>query len=155
MEPCHWSERRHNSVGVSLRERGATLQVMLAVSLRARWDATLVRDNTIREPHSYHSSATYFTDSVFQVGLVFLSISRRWLACRNRPSSKRASTDSSPLGPDSESISLFATVVLDSHGTTNPLIALLFVSFNLHLTICEAGLHRFAIYQFPGPRSTI
>ena len=37
-EPCHWSERR----GVSLRESRATLQVMPGVSLRARWDATLV-----------------------------------------------------------------------------------------------------------------
>ena len=32
----------HNNVGVSLRERRATTQVMLGVSLRARWDATLV-----------------------------------------------------------------------------------------------------------------
>ena len=37
-EPCHWSERR----GVSLRERRATMHVMPGVSLRARWDATLV-----------------------------------------------------------------------------------------------------------------
>ena len=29
-------------VGVSLLERRATMQVMLGVSLRARWDATLV-----------------------------------------------------------------------------------------------------------------
>ena len=43
MEPCHWSEGRHNNIGVSLRERQATMQVMLGVSLRARWDATLVR----------------------------------------------------------------------------------------------------------------
>ena len=42
MEPCHWSEGRHNYVGVSLQERQATMQVMLGVSLRARWDATLV-----------------------------------------------------------------------------------------------------------------
>ena len=41
-EPCYWSEGRHNHVGVSLRERRATIQVMLGVSLRARWDATLV-----------------------------------------------------------------------------------------------------------------
>ena len=41
MEPCHWSEGRHNNVGVSLRERRATMQEMLWVSLRARWDATL------------------------------------------------------------------------------------------------------------------
>ena len=33
---------RHNNVGVSLWERQATTQVMLGVSLRARWDATLV-----------------------------------------------------------------------------------------------------------------
>ena len=33
---------RHNNVGVLLRERRATTQVMLGVSLRARWDATLV-----------------------------------------------------------------------------------------------------------------
>ena len=32
----------HNNVGVSLRERPATRQVMLVVSLRARWDVTLV-----------------------------------------------------------------------------------------------------------------
>ena len=41
-EPCHWSEGRHNNVGVSLRERRATKQVMLGVSLRAIWDANLV-----------------------------------------------------------------------------------------------------------------
>ena len=34
---------RHNNVGVSLREMRATMQVMLEVSLRARWDATLVK----------------------------------------------------------------------------------------------------------------
>ena len=38
---CHWSEPRRG-VGVSLQERRATMQVMLGVSLRARWDATLV-----------------------------------------------------------------------------------------------------------------
>ena len=42
VEPCHWSEGRHNNVGVSLQERQATMQVMLGVSLRARWDATLI-----------------------------------------------------------------------------------------------------------------
>ena len=42
VEPCHWSEGRHNNVGVSLRERRATREVMLGVSLRARWDATLI-----------------------------------------------------------------------------------------------------------------
>ena len=31
-----------DNVGVSLRERRATMQVMIGVSLRARWDATLV-----------------------------------------------------------------------------------------------------------------
>ena len=41
-EPCHWSEGRHNNVGVSLQERRGTTQVMLGVLLRARWDATLV-----------------------------------------------------------------------------------------------------------------
>ena len=41
-EPYHWSEGRHNNVGMYLRERLATTQVMLGVSLRARWDATLV-----------------------------------------------------------------------------------------------------------------
>ena len=45
MEPCHWSEGRHNYVGVSLQERLATMQVMLGVSLRARWDAILVTLN--------------------------------------------------------------------------------------------------------------
>ena len=40
--PCHWSEGRHNNVEVSLRERRATMHVMLGVSLRARCDATLV-----------------------------------------------------------------------------------------------------------------
>ena len=39
VEPCHWSE---GYVGVSLQERRATMQVMLGMSLRARWDATLV-----------------------------------------------------------------------------------------------------------------
>ena len=34
--------RRHNNVGVSLRERRDTAQVMLGVSLQARWHATLV-----------------------------------------------------------------------------------------------------------------
>ena len=33
---------RHNNVGVSLRKRRATMQVMFGVSLRARWDAILV-----------------------------------------------------------------------------------------------------------------
>ena len=42
VEPCHWSEEHHNNVGVSLREMQATMQVMLGVSLQARWDATLV-----------------------------------------------------------------------------------------------------------------
>ena len=45
---------RHNNVGVSLRERRATTQVMLGVSRRARWDATLVQVNMIRitkKPH--------------------------------------------------------------------------------------------------------
>ena len=42
VEPCHWSEGHHNYVRVSLQERQATMQVMLGVSLRARWDATLV-----------------------------------------------------------------------------------------------------------------
>ena len=32
----------NKNVGVSLRERRAIMQVMLGVSLRARWDATLV-----------------------------------------------------------------------------------------------------------------
>ena len=41
-EPFHWSEGSHDNVGVSLRERRATTQVMLGVSPRARWDATLV-----------------------------------------------------------------------------------------------------------------
>ena len=39
MEPCHWSQGYD---GVSLQERTATMQVMLGMSLRARWDATLV-----------------------------------------------------------------------------------------------------------------
>ena len=39
VEPCHWSE---GCVGVSLQEMRATMQVMLGLSLRARWDATLV-----------------------------------------------------------------------------------------------------------------
>ena len=42
VEPCHWTDGRLNNVGVSLQERRATIQVMLGVSLRARWDATLV-----------------------------------------------------------------------------------------------------------------
>ena len=44
----------HNNVGVSLRERRATTQVMLGVSLRARWDATLVqfRSGTINKGNS-------------------------------------------------------------------------------------------------------
>ena len=41
-EHCHWLDGRHENVVVSLRERPATTQVMLGVSLRARWDATLV-----------------------------------------------------------------------------------------------------------------
>ena len=39
VEPCYWSE---GYVGVSLQERQAPMQVMLGMSLRARWDATLV-----------------------------------------------------------------------------------------------------------------
>ena len=42
VELCHWSE---GYVGVSLQERRATMQVMLGMSLRARWDATLVQYN--------------------------------------------------------------------------------------------------------------
>ena len=41
-EPCHWSEGYHYNVGGSLHERRATTQVMLGVSLRARWDPTLL-----------------------------------------------------------------------------------------------------------------
>ena len=40
---------RHNNVGVSLRERRDTAQVMLGVSLRARWDATPVWIKNITE----------------------------------------------------------------------------------------------------------
>ena len=36
-ERCHWSEGCSNNVGGSLQERHATTQVMLGVSLRARW----------------------------------------------------------------------------------------------------------------------
>ena len=43
VEPCHWSE---GYVGVSLQERRATMHVMLGMSLRARWDATLVSYDT-------------------------------------------------------------------------------------------------------------
>ena len=39
VEPCHLSD---GYVGVSLQEMRATMQVMLGMSLRARWDATLV-----------------------------------------------------------------------------------------------------------------
>ena len=39
VEPCHWSE---GYVGVSLQEMRAKMQVMLGMSLRARWGATLV-----------------------------------------------------------------------------------------------------------------
>ena len=42
VEPCYWSEGRHNYVGVSQQERRATMQFMLGVSLRARWDATIL-----------------------------------------------------------------------------------------------------------------
>ena len=41
-------------VGVSLQERRATMQVMLGVSLRARWDATLVITLSL------HSGRWYF-----------------------------------------------------------------------------------------------
>ena len=37
-----WVGRASNNVGVSLRERRSTMQVMLRVSLRARWDETLL-----------------------------------------------------------------------------------------------------------------
>ena len=48
VEPCHWSE---GYVGVSLQERRDPMQVMLGMSRRARWDATLVIsiDNHIYE----------------------------------------------------------------------------------------------------------
>ena len=39
---------RHNNVGVSLLERRYTTQVMLGVSLRARYDTTLVSIITVR-----------------------------------------------------------------------------------------------------------
>ena len=38
VEPCHWSE---GYVGVSLQKIRTTMQVVLGMSLRARWDATL------------------------------------------------------------------------------------------------------------------
>ena len=45
VEPCHWSdwsERCNNNVGGHCRKgEPHTTQVMLGVSLRARWDATL------------------------------------------------------------------------------------------------------------------
>ena len=40
-ERWHWSEGSHTNVG-SLWEGRTTTQVMLGVSLRARWDATVV-----------------------------------------------------------------------------------------------------------------
>ena len=40
--------RRHNKVGVSLQEMRGTTQVMLGVSLRARWDTTLVIIITVK-----------------------------------------------------------------------------------------------------------
>ena len=43
VEHCHWSEY----VGMSLQERQATMQVMLGMSLRARWDASLVTVITV------------------------------------------------------------------------------------------------------------
>ena len=49
IETCQWSEGRHNYVVVSLQERRATMQVMLGVSLRARWDATIVLTNRTTE----------------------------------------------------------------------------------------------------------
>ena len=39
-EPCHWSEGCHNNVGKA--SHILSTQVMLGVSLRARWGATLV-----------------------------------------------------------------------------------------------------------------
>ena len=42
-ERWHWSEGSHRPTNVgSLWERRATTQLMLGVSLRARWDATVV-----------------------------------------------------------------------------------------------------------------
>ena len=58
VEPCHWSE---GYVGVSLQERLATMQVMLGVSLRARWDATLV---DITKGICFHEES-YFWDPIY------------------------------------------------------------------------------------------
>ena len=42
VEPCHWPEGCNNNVGGHCRKgEPHTTQVMLGVSLRARWDATL------------------------------------------------------------------------------------------------------------------
>ena len=43
VDHCHWSDY----VGVSLQESQATMQVMLGMSLRARWDVTPVLVTTV------------------------------------------------------------------------------------------------------------
>ena len=62
-ERCHWSEGCKNNVGGHCRKgEPRTTQVMLGVSLRARWDATLVQSiNTtyinkqINRPTKYYN----------------------------------------------------------------------------------------------------
>ena len=53
---------RRNNVGVSLRERLDTAQVMLGVSLRARWVATLLK-YTVRE----HAFSVLFNNYIYSL----------------------------------------------------------------------------------------
>ena len=46
VQPCHWSEGRHNYVGVSLQERLATMQVFYLARTLLRWmDCNCLQDD--------------------------------------------------------------------------------------------------------------
>ena len=88
--------RRHNYVGVSLQEMWATMQVMLGVSLRARWDATLVITNQV----TIHNTAilclvAIYLPPVFSLAPSFWIASQR---CR-RPDSMDRTHYSMPPWP--------------------------------------------------------
>ena len=72
-----------NNVGVSLRERPATTQVMLEVSLRARWDATLVNImqwGVLNIQKEIVTESAWFTLLVLQWGgVVKLSGKNPWM----------------------------------------------------------------------------
>ena len=73
VEPCHWAE---GYVGVSLQERRATMQVMLGMSLRARWDTTLALINQDRSTSAkLMQRKSYNTYMITSDKVMFLELS--------------------------------------------------------------------------------